>query len=183
MEIMALKKQKTPKRWRSKEAREIARQVTAAGGTVERTASGHLRITGPEGTAVVASAPDTGLQGGRALHNTWATITARTGLSLPGANTGGPGEDAKASEPRMTRPPGPATAREPRRGVITRWKPGDTYGFITSDEGVSWFVSRDSLPGGTAELPEGTRVTFGGSLARKPGKGYPEALRVRVADG
>jgi hypothetical protein len=40
---MALKKQPTPKRWRSKEAKEIVAAVQRAGGQVERTASGHLK--------------------------------------------------------------------------------------------------------------------------------------------
>jgi hypothetical protein len=39
---MALKKLETPKRWRSKEAKEIVAAVQRAGGQVERTASGHL---------------------------------------------------------------------------------------------------------------------------------------------
>ena len=39
---MALKKQPTPKRWRSKEAKEIVAAVQRAGAQVERTASGHL---------------------------------------------------------------------------------------------------------------------------------------------
>jgi hypothetical protein len=54
---MALKKQATPKRWRSKEAKEIVAAVQRAGGQVERTASGHLKVIGPAGSAIVASAP------------------------------------------------------------------------------------------------------------------------------
>jgi hypothetical protein len=50
---MALKKQATPKRWRSKEAKEIVAAVQRAGGQVERTASGHLKVTGPAGSAIV----------------------------------------------------------------------------------------------------------------------------------
>jgi hypothetical protein len=38
---MALKKQATLKRWRSKEAKEIVAAVQRASGQVERTASGH----------------------------------------------------------------------------------------------------------------------------------------------
>ena len=45
---MALKKQATPKRWRSKEAKEIVAAVQRAGGQVERTASGHLKVIGPD---------------------------------------------------------------------------------------------------------------------------------------
>jgi hypothetical protein len=45
---MALKKQPTPKRWRSKEAKQIVAAVQRAGGQVERTASGHLKVIGPD---------------------------------------------------------------------------------------------------------------------------------------
>jgi hypothetical protein len=54
---MALKKQSTPNRWRCKEAKEIIAAVQRAGGQVERTASGHLKVIGPAGSAIVASAP------------------------------------------------------------------------------------------------------------------------------
>jgi hypothetical protein len=79
---MAVKKHATPKRWRSKEAKEIVAAVRRAGGQVERTASGHLKVTGPAGSAVVASAPNPGRTGGRAVHNTLATIRAKTGLKV-----------------------------------------------------------------------------------------------------
>jgi hypothetical protein len=75
---MALKKQATPKRWRSKEAKEIVAAVQRAGGQVERTASGHLKVIGPAGAAIVASAPT----GGRAVHNTLATIRSKAGLAV-----------------------------------------------------------------------------------------------------
>jgi hypothetical protein len=54
---MALKKQSTPKRWRSKEAKEIVAAVQRAGGQVERTASGHLKVIGPAGSAIVPRPP------------------------------------------------------------------------------------------------------------------------------
>jgi hypothetical protein len=164
---MALKKQKTPKRWRSKEARDIAKAVEEAGGTVERTAKGHLKVTGPAGTATVASAPDSGHQGGRALANTWATLTRETGLTFPGTTAESSAQSgAPRAAIRVTGGQGQqASIRHPRHGVITRWNAGDTYGFATSSEGVSWFVSRDSLADGETELPEGTPVTFRGILA------------------
>jgi hypothetical protein len=65
---MALKKQATPKRWRSKEAKEIVAAVQRAGGQVERTASGHLRLSGqpvrpsspqPPTPAALVGAPST----------------------------------------------------------------------------------------------------------------------------
>lgn len=176
---MPRKKQGPPKRWRTKEAREIAETVQKAGGDVELTGKGHLKITGPDGTAIVASAPDTGRQGGRALVNTLATIQRETGLRV----ASDPAEN-RAADNTKNLPgdrPRPTRARQDRHGEITRWMPGDTYGFVTSDDGQSWFVSRDSLPDGLRELPEGAQVTFSGSPTPKAGKPYPEALRVRVA--
>ena len=79
---MALKKQASPKRWRSKKAKAIVAAVQRAGGQVERTASGHLKVIGPAGSAIVASAPNTGRAGGRAVHNTLATIRSKTGLDV-----------------------------------------------------------------------------------------------------
>jgi hypothetical protein len=49
---------------------------------VERTASGHLKVIGPAGSAIVASAPNTGRTGGRAVYNTLATIRSKTGLQV-----------------------------------------------------------------------------------------------------
>jgi hypothetical protein len=46
------------------------------------TASGHLKVIGPAGSAIVASAPNTGRAGGRAVHNTLATIRSKTGLEV-----------------------------------------------------------------------------------------------------
>ena len=64
------------------EAKEIVAAVQRAGGQVERTASGHLKVIGPAGSAIVASAPNSGRTGGRAVHNTLATIRSKTGLEV-----------------------------------------------------------------------------------------------------
>ena len=61
---------------------QLVAAVQRAGGRVERTASGHLKVTGPSGTAIVASAPSAGRAGGRAVHNTLATIRSKTGLDV-----------------------------------------------------------------------------------------------------
>jgi hypothetical protein len=55
---MALKKQATPKRWRSKQAQEIVAAVRRAGGQLQRTASGILKVIGSASSAIVASAPN-----------------------------------------------------------------------------------------------------------------------------
>ena len=82
---MALKKQVTPKRWRSKQAKQIVAAVQRAGGQVERTASGHLKVIGPAGSAIVASAPNTGRTGGRAIHT-----GLRRSLGMSGSSVGDP---------------------------------------------------------------------------------------------
>jgi hypothetical protein len=51
-------------------------------GEEQRTASGHLKVIGPAGSAVVASAPNAGRAGGRAVHNTLATIRSKTGFEV-----------------------------------------------------------------------------------------------------
>lgn len=66
-------------------------------------------------------------------------------------------------------------------GLITRWVPGETSGFVTDHDGRSWFVSRDDLPEGQETLPVGTRITFAGSHHPSPGKKYPRARSVRLA--
>lgn len=62
---------------RAKQARELRRAVQAAGGSTERTREGHLRVTGPTGSAVVGSDLH-----GRALRNAHAQIRALAGLDL-----------------------------------------------------------------------------------------------------
>jgi cold shock CspA family protein len=75
---------------------------------------------------------------------------------------------------------GPAGQR--RLGTITRWRPGETFGFLTSSEGTSWFVSADSLPSGYKDLAENTAVTFAGSATPAPGRRYPQAYTVTPLD-
>ena len=58
------------------------RRRATGGWQVERTASGHLKVIGPTGSAIVASAPNTGRAGGRAVHKTLATIRSKTGLQV-----------------------------------------------------------------------------------------------------
>jgi hypothetical protein len=171
---MAKKKPGTPKRWRTKEAREVVSAVKAAGGQVELTSDGHLRITGPDGEAIVASAPGAG----RVLTMTYATIRRETGLEV-GVADSKPSNGGKPAPERRAAAPQPS---QPRHGELTRWGPGHTSGFITDDDGTSWFVSRDSLPRGLDELPEGTLVAFSGKPTPKAGKAYPEAQRIRIQD-
>lgn len=62
---------------RAKQARELCRAVKAAGGSTERTQEGHLRVTGPAGSAVVGADLY-----GRALHNARTQIRALAGLDI-----------------------------------------------------------------------------------------------------
>jgi hypothetical protein len=64
-------------RGRTKEARALEKAVIAAGGTVERTGSGHLKVRGPEGMAVTTSDP-----GNNSMRTAISTIEKYTGLTL-----------------------------------------------------------------------------------------------------
>lgn len=73
------------RRYRTKEARELADEVTAAGGTVEINGEGHLRVTGPLGTAVVGSKLS-----GPTAHDTARNKLARyAGITVPRRGSGG----------------------------------------------------------------------------------------------
>jgi hypothetical protein len=65
-------------------------------------------------------------------------------------------------------------------GIITRWEDGETYGFITSESQVTYFLSENDLPRGTTCLPVGAVVSF--TAARpQPGKKHLRAKSVRLA--
>ena len=62
---------------RSKEARELERAVLKAGGSVERTAGGHLKVVGPSGIAIVAST-----FGKHTMREAVRTIRNKAGLAI-----------------------------------------------------------------------------------------------------
>jgi len=160
-----------PKGWRTKEAAWLARQIRAANGQAELNGQGHITVTGPLGSTVVASAP-------HGYGSTWPAMLrdiARTGLVI-----GAQRPEPKAGRSRRKPARRATAAKNPKRtGMITRWLPGETSGFITDDEGESWFVSWDDVPG--RGLPEGTAVTFTGDDVCTPGKPYPRAFAVRIS--
>jgi hypothetical protein len=65
-------------RYQSKRARKLARAVISAGGIVELTANGHMRITGPDGVAIVGAHTTSW----RAEKNAVATIRKHAGLEI-----------------------------------------------------------------------------------------------------
>jgi hypothetical protein len=73
---------------------------------------------------------------------------------------------------------GPAAESRKHTGVVSRWS--GSSGFATDPVGVSWFISRDDLPGGRMELSLGTRITFSGSPFPAPGKKYPRAYSIQL---
>lgn len=75
---MAMRKRGAVGRPRSKEARKLIAAVEAAGGVVERTGQGHLKVTGPGGVAIVGS----DLTGNAAWRNTLATIRNKAGIDV-----------------------------------------------------------------------------------------------------
>jgi hypothetical protein len=72
-------------RYRTKEARELADQVIAAGGTVNLNARGHLVITGPLGRAVTGSEFSSPASHDRAR----ATIARYAGITIGRRGCGG----------------------------------------------------------------------------------------------
>ena len=63
---------------RTKEARKLIKLIEAAGGTVERTGQGHLKVTGPAGVATVGGSVKAGRETMQALR----TVERYTGLVL-----------------------------------------------------------------------------------------------------
>lgn len=85
--------------------------------------------------------------------------------------------------PFLIRPfPAPATAPRDgqpgrRSGVVTRWPPGASYGFITGEDGMRWFASALDTPGRTP-LPPGCPVTFTGDPEPPAGRSCPPARAI-----
>jgi cold shock CspA family protein len=161
----------TRRRWRNKDMAELARRIEAAGGTIEPTAGGHYKVTGPEGIVILPSAhADT-------RHLTAAGVPAgKTLKGKPGARA------ASSRRGRHRKGHGWHPPRLPRQpGTVTRWRDGETYGFITSRDDRGWFVNRKELaPEQDARLSEGCQVTFAGDAEIQPGKDYPQARAIRV---
>jgi hypothetical protein len=67
-------------------------------------------------------------------------------------------------------------------GVVTRWEEGASFGFITGDDGASYFLSNSDLPAGYTYLPMGAAVTFTSAAAPEPGKRYLRARAARPDD-
>lgn len=63
---------------RNKEARQLIKVIEAAGGTVEQTGPGKLRVHGPDGTAMIGDR----VTAGRAMTEARKTIARYTGLVL-----------------------------------------------------------------------------------------------------
>jgi hypothetical protein len=66
------------RRLQGKHARELARRIEDAGGSVSLTANGHLRVKGPMGIAVVSSSASDP----RNLVKALATIRRYAGLAV-----------------------------------------------------------------------------------------------------
>jgi cold shock CspA family protein len=67
-------------------------------------------------------------------------------------------------------------------GVVTRWEPGDSYGFITGDDGATYFLSASDLPPRRDSLPVGAALTFTSAAAPAPGRRYLRARAVRCQE-
>lgn len=70
-----------PEHWRSQAARSLVRKIRAAGGTVERTRTGMLRITGPKGVITIKE-PGKEVRKDMQREQAGRKITGATGLEL-----------------------------------------------------------------------------------------------------
>jgi hypothetical protein len=73
-----MNREKRAGRGRCKEIRRLVAAVKEAGGTVQRTANGHLKVTGPTGFAIVGSS----IAAGRETARAWRVAERYTGLVL-----------------------------------------------------------------------------------------------------
>lgn len=70
-------------RWRSAAARNLAKQVRKAGGTIERVGVGKIRITGPSGQ-IVLKEPGSDTRADLQRSSSGRKIEESTGLNLSG---------------------------------------------------------------------------------------------------
>lgn len=149
----------------------IAHAVIEAGGKVELTSKNRLKIIGPAGIAIVGTAPGNG----HVMANTLANIKSKAGLNIH-VGPGIPGHHR--SKTRASRPPGNAPGM--RAGTLAMWHPSKPFGFLTGDDGQTWFVDKENQPEAVRNLPEGAAVRFRGSTVPRPGKRYPEATHLEA---
>lgn len=123
----------------------------------------------------------------RSGDGTMATVTTSAWLARRATDTPALAGllDATGSEsypPFLIRPfPATATSRtgQPgrRHGTVTTWLPGARYGFVSADDGLTWFAPVLETPRHTP-LPPGCPVTFTGDPSPPPGKKYPPARAI-----
>jgi hypothetical protein len=75
-------------------------------------------------------------------------------------------------------PAQPGSSRARWSGKIERWNSGDSYGFVKSDSGVQFFISRNNDP---RMFSRGDRVTFTGAPQPAAGQRYPEGYALEPA--
>jgi len=70
-----------PERWRSSAARDLVKAIRKAHGEVERVGTGRLKVTGPNGSVVIAE-PSTETRRDLRSSSAARLIAERTGLEL-----------------------------------------------------------------------------------------------------
>lgn len=68
-------------RWRSSAARDLVKKINKAGGDVERAGVGKMRVTGPQGTVVIAE-PMSDSRKDVARNSAARLILEKTGLTI-----------------------------------------------------------------------------------------------------
>jgi predicted transcriptional regulator/cold shock CspA family protein len=109
----------------------------------------------------------------------WLTRRATSTPALAALLAAADGEDYP---PFLARPFPHSKAPRParpgsRHGTVTAWPPNSSYGFITDDDGLTWFAPSAHTPGHT-RLKPGCQVTFDGNPDPPPGKTCPPARAI-----
>ena len=163
-----------PRKWRGTDARQLIAALKKAGIKGEDiwySADNHIQIRCPDGEVVT-------LPSDLSAARTYANARRQLGLhgaAIPARGGGGSRNDHGRPERH--------NGHHRRLAMVTRWKPGETYGLATTRDKITWFISRSRLrPGVAEELAEGRFVTFTGNPVPDLHQRYPHASDVRPAE-
>jgi hypothetical protein len=163
------KKPSRPKIARGTDARQMIRALRKAGvanADITVTGNGHLRVLCPDSSIVTLPSD---LSEPRTYANNRREL-AQHGVSIP--SRGGAARGGTRQRPQHH-------AR--RTGQITHWDPQATYALVTSDDGMTWFMSRtDMHPDLEDQLGYGQEVSFTGHPVPDLHKQWPQAREVRL---
>jgi trans-aconitate methyltransferase len=159
-----------PRKPRGTDARQLIAALRKAGVSsqdIVLTSTGHLQVTCPGGVVTLPSE----LSQARTYANSRKTL-ADHGVHIPAR-----GGSARRGTVRQKH-----YQQARQAGMITRCKDHELYALVTTQDGVTWFISKSHLrPDVAQELAERRFVTFTGNPVPELHKRYPQAADVRLA--